>query len=78
MRVYGIKEQTAHDIKNILMTTIERGNCQYIKNRERQSLKCANCRYNRVVNIQTFVRAAHTSNKTAGSVCVYKDKRQDI
>lgn len=39
---------------------------------EKQSLRCANCRFNRVSNIGVFVNAAKTDNKTIGSYCSYK------
>ena len=39
---------------------------------EKQSLLCANCRFNRVRNIAVYVNAAKTDNKTKGSYCSHE------
>lgn len=48
---------------------IGRGTC-HITGYEKQSLRCANCRYNRVKYPHLFLNAANTENNTAGSYCI--------
>lgn len=48
---------------------IEEGICS-VTGYQRQSLQCANCRYNRVEHDEIFLNAAHTENQTLGSYCV--------
>ena len=51
---------------------IEAGICKYTGYR-RQSLECANCKYNRVVNVPNFEAAAKHERKTGGTICIYPE-----
>lgn len=51
------------------MEKIKKGQCE-VTGYRRQSLKCANCRFNRVDNEREFVDAQKTDNKTAGTYCI--------
>lgn len=48
---------------------IDTGICP-ITGYERQSLQCANCRYNRVDNLIRFSACQKTECKTQGTVCI--------
>ena len=41
-----------------------------------QSLKCANCRFNRVEDVVRFAAASRTDKKTSGTYCVASYRTQ--
>ncbi len=51
---------------------IPKGQCP-VTGYDRQSAKCANCRYNRVDNPIVFASAQQTANKTNGTLCIATD-----
>lgn len=51
---------------------IPKGQCP-VTGYDRQSVKCANCRYNRVYNPEMFLYTQETANKTNGTMCIATD-----
>lgn len=49
--------------------SIRKGTCP-VTGYEKQSLQCANCRYNRVDNLVRFAACQKTECKTLGTVCI--------
>lgn len=49
---------------------IPKKECKYIKGRYMNTLDCANCRYNRVVDIKEFARGNRRGRFTAGTECL--------
>ena len=52
--------------------SIRKGTCP-VTGYEKQSLQCANCRYNRVDNLVRFAACQKTECKTTGTVCIATD-----
>lgn len=51
--------------------------CPYRRDRRRQSIECANCRYNRVTDIRRFeLTRFHRILPTAGTVCIADEQPQ--
>ena len=51
---------------------ILKGQCR-VTGYMKQSLKCANCKYNRVECVRTFLDAQRERNKTKGTMCVAEE-----
>lgn len=54
---------------------ITEGKCP-VTGYEMQSLKCANCRFNRVDDVLRFAAASRTEKKTSGTYCVASYRTQ--
>jgi hypothetical protein len=50
--------------------------CNYIAGRYKNTIECANCKYNHVVNVVRFEYGRRRGNPTAGTVCL-KEKEAD-